>query len=370
VISLLSEMVRADKILISVVRGNEDKTETVVTRASGLPELTGEAVSIKDILGIGTEALSGTGRGEAPESLRGFERYLSGPWAAIPLAVYGRQIGVIVVTRAEPFNESTFKLLCLAGRQLAIAVENSRLFEDLQRSYRRLIDAQEELIRTERLAAVGGLAATMAHEIRNPLATIFSSLSQIRKHSQISGDSAVLLEIAEEEAARLNRMVGGLLEFARPKMPRIDDTDPMEVINEVVSAKLCDPNFPSGVEIVVARTEGNIRAALDPELFRRALQHVVSNAVDAVDPEKGKISIQVKSNDGSGGKLVVSVQDNGVGISSELKPSIFEPFFSTKPAGIGLGLSVVKRIVEDHKGSIEVESEKGTGTLVRLFFNR
>jgi signal transduction histidine kinase len=369
-ISQLSAMARADQILIAVILGDEEIAQAVMVKKRGLPELTGAVVSTEDIAGTGTDAISGINNQELPRSLRGVARHLKGPWAVIPFTVYRRHVGFMVVSRRDTFNESTVKLLNLAGRQLAIAVENSRLFRDLQRSYRRLVDTQEELIRSERLAAVGGLAATMAHEIRNPLATIFSSLSQVRKHGQITGDSATLIEIAEEEAARLNRMVGGLLEFARPKMARIDEVNPLEVIEEVVAATLNNPEFPSGVDLAVTPDSERIYANLDPELFRRAIQHVISNAVDAVEPGKGKISIHVEEDKNQGEKLVVAVRDNGSGITPELKPSIFEPFFSTKPAGIGLGLSVVKRIVEDHKGSIEVNTEVGAGTEVRLLFNK
>jgi two-component system sensor histidine kinase HydH len=303
-----------------------------------------------------------------PASLaKGFS-HTKGVWALVPLFAYGQQLGLLVLSRAtEPFSVATLKLLNTAGRQLALAVENSRLFADLQMSYRQLMDAQEELIKSERLAALGGLSATMAHEIRNPLATIFSALSQIRKHTEMSGDSATLLEIAEEEALRLNRMVGGLLEFARPKMPRFEDVRPLEVVNEVIGATLNGEDFPDGVEIEVSPGAENILTKLDPELLKRSLQNLMANALAAIESDKGKITVEVQKTDQEG-EIIITVSDNGCGIAADVKHSVFEPFFSTQPSGIGLGLPIVRRIVEDHRGSVEIDSEEGIGTTVKLLF--
>jgi signal transduction histidine kinase len=140
---------------------------------------------------------------DLPGSLRTKLGKLPGPLAVVPLWAHAHLRGVAVLIRAEgTFSPSILKLLTAAGRQLALAAENSQLLSDLQNSFRKLLDTQEELIRSERLAAISQLSATMAHEIRNPLATIFSAVSQIRKHGNVEGTFATLLDIAEEEATR------------------------------------------------------------------------------------------------------------------------------------------------------------------------
>jgi signal transduction histidine kinase len=183
----------------------------------------------------------------------------------------------------------------------------------------------------------------------------------------MSGDSATLLEIAEEEALRLNRMVGGLLEFARPKIPRFEEVRPADVVTEVINATLGKEDFPKGIELELVPGAAGIETKLDPELLKRVLQNLTANAVAAVESGKGKIAFEVKKTDNDG-EIIITVSDNGCGITTDVKHSVFEPFFSTQPSGIGLGLPIVKRIVEDHRGSVEIDSEEGAGTKVRLVF--
>lgn len=367
-LSFLQNMVGAERILAVLLRRGSENGSTIKQKGFGkLPDI---AISKTVLAELGTEAFGCGSTRELPRGLEVLED-TGGHLAVVPLSAYGRQMGVLVLSRkAESFTAEDLKLLNTAGRQLGLAVENSRLFGDLQESYRKLMDAQEELIQSERLAALGGLAATMAHEIRNPLATIFSSLSQIRKHARIEGDSATLLEIAEEEAIRLNRMVGGLLEFARPRTPRIGEVRPADVAREVVHAVSSHPEFPEGVKISVSEENNDILASLDPELFRRTLDHLVANAVAAVDPREGVVEIFItpRSDENSENGIDVIIRDNGPGIPKEIQGDIFEPFFSTKPSGIGLGLPVVRRIVEDHRGVVTIESKPGLGTVVRLSF--
>ncbi len=368
-LSPLLTMGRGNKVLL-VVMGDPVKDDINI-KQRGWSNLTTMTFNPRDIADLGLEAIGYDTSEEVPAPFDEMLGEEPGPWAIIPLAAYGRQLGLVIIGREdEPFSTSTLKLLNTAGRQLAMAVENSRLFGDLQRSYQRLMDAQEELIQSERLAALGGLAATMAHEIRNPLATIFSSLSQIRKHAQITGDSATLLEIAEEEAIRLNRMVGGLLEFARPRIPRIEEVQPFDIVNEVIEGIASNPEFPKSVELTatVIGKDKNFVARLDPELFRRAVLHLVNNGVAAVESAEGKVSVELQAGASEDEEMTLTVIDNGCGISPGTKQNAFEPFFSTQPSGIGLGLPVVKRIVEDHRGSIVVDSTPGEGTRVHLLF--
>lgn len=362
----LLTMAKAEKVFVALVEG--DGFENSTMRQIGWdrqPQIESLPQAI-DMLE--NDAAGYPSTGDLPSSLSRAFSDTEGAWALVPLFAYGQQLGLLVLSRtSEPFSVATLKLLNTAGRQLALAVENSRLFADLQASYRQLMDAQEELIKSERLAALGGLAATMAHEIRNPLATIFSALSQIRKHTDMSGDSATLLEIAEEEALRLNRMVGGLLEFARPKIPRFEEVRPADVVTEVINATLGKEDLPKGIELELVPGAGDIVTKLDPELLKRVLQNLTANAVAAVESGKGKITVEVKKTDNEG-EIIITVSDNGCGITTDVKHSVFEPFFSTQPSGIGLGLPIVKRIVEDHRGSVEIDSEEGAGTKVRLVF--
>ncbi|HUT77455.1 MAG TPA: ATP-binding protein, partial [Polyangia bacterium] len=288
--------------------------------------------------------------------------------AVVPLWVHARLLGVVFLARVgRPFDATTLKLLTASGRQLALAIENSLLLDDLQQSYGKLMDDQEELIRAERLAAMGQLSATMAHEIRNPLATIFSAVSQIRKHASLDPVSRQLLDITEEEALRLNRMVTGLLEFARPRKPSFEVGRPRAVIAEAIRVFIEGQGVPEGVELVEVEGSDDLVAVFDTDLLQRAVGLLITNGVQAVEESGGMVQVSVEQDpDGVPGFGVI-VSDDGSGIPREHLHRVFEPFFSTRPSGIGLSLPTVKRIAEDHGGTIEIGTDSGTGTQVRVF---
>ncbi len=360
----------ASQALISLVSLGETNTPIFKEKNwSNIKELPMES---DEIAPLGTDALcSNTGEG-LPELLRPVYDSVKSPLAVIPLWAYGRPLGILALANTErPFDGPTLSLLLTAGRQLALAIENARLFADLEMSYHHLLYTQEEMIRSERMAAVGTLAATMAHEIRNPLATIFSSLSQIRKHAQITGDSATLLQIAEEEAVRLNRMVSGLLEFARPGVPRYEDIQLSGIIRDIIQQfkDTLDPD--SHIEFSVVPEREDLTADIDLTLFKKAIQRVIDNAVAAVDNEKGRIEVRISTEMDQYQKkpiVVVTVTDNGHGVTREIQNKVFEPFYSTKPSGIGLGLPTVARIVSDHGGMVTFDSQYKKGTTVRMAF--
>lgn len=316
---------------------------------------------------LGPESKGYDGAENLPRSLATVLADNPGPIAIAPLRVHSRLLGMVVFGRAEgAFGDATLKLLTAGGRTLALAIENSSLFEDLQTSYRQLMSTQEELIRSERMAALGQLSATLAHEIRNPLATIFSALSQIRKHGRSDDVLDTLLDIAEEEAARLNNMVTGLLDFARPRKPVFENGRPLEIAREVIRAIAEAEPLPEGTELTIADDTDDPTVRLDRDLIQKALTHLVVNGLNAVEHEGGRVAIAIRHPEGRPTGAIIEVRDNGPGISQELLPKVVEPFFSTNPSGTGLGLPTVKRIAEDHRGTMEIDSRPGTGTLVRL----
>ncbi len=360
----LMSLVAADGLLIALA---DDGDRSLVPAAESNLKLTARAktLPINAVASLGTEALAFLDAADLPEALADKLDVAAGPVAVVPLWAHGRIRGAAVLTRHEPFPTIAVQLLTAAGRQFALAVENSRLLSEMQLSYRALMDTQEETIRAERLSAMGQLAATMAHEIRNPLATIFSAISQIRKHSKADGVSATLLDIAEEEAARMNRMVTGLLDFARPRTPSFEMRRPLEIAREVSNAALDGDGVPAGIRIAVDQASDDPAVMLDPDLVQRALSRVVDNAIKAIE-ESGTITLRVRKGDGPRIAAILEVEDDGCGIPREVLARVFEPFFSTRPSGIGLGLPTVRRISEDHGGTTEISSELGRGTTVRV----
>jgi signal transduction histidine kinase len=361
----LMAMVAADRAVFALAGEDQRVLIPIATVGWETPALA-KGIPAPVVASLGTEALAYSDGGELPAQLQARLGEIPDPVAVIPLWAHARLRGVAILRRRKnPFSPSSLKLLTAAGRQLALAVENSQLLADLQQSYRKLMDAQEELIRSERLAALGQLSATLAHEIRNPLATIFSAISQIRKHSKGDGIAVTMLDIAEEEATRLNRMVAGLLEFARPRKPSFESLDLLALLRDTVRGFLQAGPIPEGVSVELDPASVPVELEVDPDLLQKAVVSLLANAVNAVEGSGGAVRVLLALA-GKSGAALVEIRDDGVGISQENLSRVCEPFFSTRPSGTGLGLPTAKRIVEDHAGTIEIESEPGRGTVVRL----
>jgi PAS domain S-box-containing protein len=286
-------------------------------------------------------------------------------YLALPLVVRDRAIGaaVIVETRGpRRFTPSEVERAAAIANQLAVAAENARLYEDLRRSYAELGRAQQQLIAGERLAALGELSAVVAHEVRNPLGVIFNSLGSLRRLVRPHGDAKMLFDIVEEEADRLNRIVGDLLDFARPSLPELRPEHLDRVADDAVGAAVAQ----HGTRIELARdVDPEVPpVSMDARLVRQAILNVAVNAVQAM-PRGGRITLRTRRD---GLDAIVDIEDTGPGIPEEVQARIFEPFFTTKASGTGLGLAVVKRIVEGHGGAVAVRSAPGAGTVFSLRF--
>jgi two-component system, NtrC family, sensor kinase len=232
---------------------------------------------------------------------------------------------------------------------------------------------QGQIMQSEKLAAIGQLAAGVMHEINNPLATISACVAAIegrlgRLVEPEKTSVAEFLEIIDKEVDRCTRIVDGLLDFSRPK----GKAKGRVVLNALVDETLfllkhhqrfkrlslvreLDPSLPT--------TLGNA------EQLTQVFMALMLNAVDAMDDRRGKLTVRTGRNSNHADEVVVEIEDNGVGIPRADQSKIFEPFYTTKPPGrgTGLGLSICYGIVEEHRGRIEVESQPGRGSIFRVF---
>lgn len=285
---------------------------------------------------------------------------------AVPLLARDEVVGVLVL---EAHGERTFaqaqieRANAVAG-QLALAVLSARLFEDLRHSYRELERTQAELIDRERLAALGELSASIAHEVRNPLGVVFNALGSLRRLLKPEGNVGLLLGIIGEEADRLNRMVGDLLDYSRPLQPALQPVPLGPLVAEAIeSARASAPPQEGGAEAtspvevdLAVPAELTLRA--DQRLLRQALVNLFLNAFQAM-PRGGSLRVAAaRVAVGAEARARVLIQDTGPGIPPDVQARIFQPFFTTKATGTGLGLAVVKRIVEGHGGQIAVSPRK------------
>ncbi len=217
---------------------------------------------------------------------------------------------------------------------------------------------EAEIKKKDRLAAIGEMSAGMAHEIRNPLASLSGSLQILKEELSLSGDNLNLMDIALNEMERLDRIVTEFLIYAGPKMPAMEECDMAQIIRETANLIKSGGKSEEGVELVLDVPEEPVRILADQGQMRQVLLNLALNAVQSLSGP-GTVTIKLIQNNRD---VSIIVEDNGSGIPKEDMDKIFYPFYSTKEGGSGLGLSIVYRIVEDHGGRINVESHPGKGS--------
>jgi signal transduction histidine kinase len=239
-----------------------------------------------------------------------------------------------------------------------------RLGATLKQNIEREKQIESELRHSERLASLGRLVAGVAHEVRNPLATIRLRLQMIRRDSdnQRLADSCA---VALSEVERLNGMVNRLLTFARPVQLHLEQTDLRSLIEERVEC-FREQAGRQHVRIVANLPDGQKTLTVDKGQMAQVFDNIIQNAIEAMADAGGTLSVGVASLGYSGDSAGVRVEfrDTGKGMPAAVASHIFDPFFTTKPSGTGLGLSICHELIAAHGGAIQVESEEGRGTTV------
>jgi len=249
-----------------------------------------------------------------------------------------------------------------------------------------VVEMENDLRRTERLAAVGELSASIAHEVRNPLASISGSIQMLRTQidSASDGEPRKLMEIVLRETDRLNRLITDFLEYARPGPAVLEAVDVAAAVEDVL--KMFESVRPRSIAIELDLEPG-LAITADASQLRQVLWNLVLNASDAMTKggvlrvlahaHSGELPQEI-SNPGRNESMAaakpgwaeIAVSDTGVGIPPEVCERVFDPFYTTKASGSGLGLAAVHRIVAEHSGSAKLESRVGQGTTMRLRFPR
>lgn len=286
----------------------------------------------------------------------------------VPIVFKGELCGVLQVLNKQDergFDSNDLEMLTILANQLAIALENARLYMRLNEKFalteEELRTAQEKLIQSERLAALGRLSEGIAHEVRNPVMIIGGFVRRLQKQFGENDSIRETAEIVLKQTERLEQMVTDIGEFARMRQPHPKPLELPATVNAVI-ASLSGLIESRGIRVERKYSEAIAPLKADGELLELALRNILINALEAM-PSGGTLTISICSQPGS---LLLSIRDTGTGIRSEDLPNIFDPFFTSKTQGSGLGLTAVHRVIYDHSGDIVVDSAPGEGTEVRI----
>lgn len=246
------------------------------------------------------------------------------------------------------------------------------IFQDLTDQKR--LDALRR--RTQRLEAVTELSASLAHEIKNPLASIRSAVEQLGHSTRATPDEQTLSSLIVRESDRLSRLLSEFLDFARVRVSRIQKVDIARLVRGAATLAAAHPSRVDGVRVIINGEAGVVEG--DDDVLHRAVFNLVLNAVQ-LSPPGGEVRVDVTSLRADeappgvrlpGGGVAIRIADHGPGIPPEEREKMFDPFFTTRPGGSGLGLAVVHRAVESHAGCVFVDSEVGSGTRITVLLPR
>jgi signal transduction histidine kinase len=295
----------------------------------------------------------------------------------IPLLAKEKALGAIAADYVEPGKTITagaFESVTTFAQQAGLAIHHAFMYQELKtfsqqmeekilKTTAALRKTEAQLIRSEKLAALGQLAAGIAHEIRNPLTSINILIHSLREGLSSEHSHGEDLKVIEEEIDRINEIVDQFLRFAKPASPLLKKVKIIPIFEETL--QLLKPQIERQRISVQKHFRSLPLITIDKEQMKQVVLNLLLNAIQAM-PEGGRLDLSALVSEENQG-IHISIQDSGVGIPPEDMNKLFDPFFSTKEGGIGLGLSIAHRIIDQHRGKIEVESTPGKGTQVTIW---
>jgi signal transduction histidine kinase len=288
------------------------------------------------------------------------------------VAICGALLVVLTYTVQRPMVELQQKIGQLGSGDLSVSVSFAHRNDeigDLGRNFNHMVEQLREnrneierlhrtqMSRAEHMATLGEMATGLAHEIRNPLAGIAGVIEIIGRDLPATSPARAVVKDVRQEITRINRIVSDLLQTARPHPPKVRKSDLNTTVEHAVMLGR-QQALSKSTEITLRKDPSLPEVEHDSDQIHQVLLNLLLNALQAIDAS-GKVAVTVEL---QGKNAVIEVSDNGRGIAPKHLPNIFRPFYTTKGDGTGLGLSLARRIVEDHQGRIEVTSTVGQGT--------
>jgi signal transduction histidine kinase len=304
-------------------------------------------------------------------------------FAVVPLLSRDKVLGGIsadnLITQAL-ITEKKLQSLMIFANQAALALENALMYEELKafsgqledrvrRASARLEETQRQLFQSEKLAALGKLSAGIAHEIRNPLTSIKILIHSLVDEQATETSREKDLAVIEGEIERVNKIIRQFLDFARPRPPSLEPREVRAILEETLALLVYEMEAQK-ISLERSYAPDIPPVPMDREQMKQVFLNLLLNAIQAME-RGGNLRVAIRwkpAPSGDGGRSVaeIAVQDTGPGMAEDIRSRIFEPFFSTKEEGIGLGLPIAQRIVEEHGGQIRVESRVGEGTVFTI----
>lgn len=286
-------------------------------------------------------------------------------FVCVPLVVKDEAIGVICadnIYNRKPITTEQVELLSIFANRAALAIANAEVYRKLGEKNRQLRETRERLVRSERLAVIGNMAAYIAHEIRNPLVTIggFARilLQEYADHKRVKCNA----EIIVEEVNRLENILANIMDFSKP----VETVMTLTQINELLEStcSLMRPYFKSVHIQLVEKFNPEIpKIIVDQMQMKQVFINLIKNAAESM-PQGGTLTIETNAENES---IKIDIIDTGEGMSPKVMQNLFVPFFTTKIDGTGVGLAVSQKIIDDHNGFIKIKSELKEGTTVSIF---
>src|SRR3990167_5253151 len=279
-------------------------------------------------------------------------------FATAPLIAKGKVIGVIFVDNhftRKPITEDDMRFLMMFANQVGLAIENAMIYSNLEVTNKSLREAQERLIQQERMAALGEMATSIAHEIRNPLVSIGGFARRLKDKLASDEQSKRYSEIIYQEVNRLERILQEILAFAKEGTPRFVTTDINKIIEDVL-VLFRDGLTAKNIKVITEFSKEMPLISTDSQQLKQVFINLIANAEQAMEENGGILSITTRISDELPPEIHIEISNTGPGIPHDIMANIFNPFFTTKSSGTGLGLAIVHRIINSHNGSISVNN--------------
>ena len=263
---------------------------------------------------------------------------------------------------ARPFRGADLEMFFVLARQAVVAMENARLYADLRDYVRRVEESQQAMLRAEKMAAAGRLTASIAHEVNNPLQSVQNCLHLAAREDLPPEKRKEYFVLAQNELERLMKTMHRMLDFYRPSAVKIEPINVLDLLRHVLSLT-SQQLGERQIQVMTDLPESLPSIFAVSNQIQQIFINLILNSFDAM-PDGGDLKISARERDQG---IEMRFQDSGPGIPEERRNDIFEPFFSTKEGGTGLGLTVSYNIVTAHGGTLDLENQNGSGACFRLF---